>query len=92
MTWSWPIEQNETVSGNQRTVVDFSGMGEVRPDGMCIDNDEKLWVACIWGSKVARFDPETGKLPNPQIVIWENIPVNSIQTKLYLWSMRVRPN
>ena len=35
-------------------------MGEVRPDGMYIDNEGKLWVACLRGSKVARFDPEIG--------------------------------
>ena len=49
------------ILGNQRTAVNFLNMGEVRPDGMCIDNEDKLWVACLRGSKVARFDPETGR-------------------------------
>ena len=32
------------------------------PDGMTIDTENKLWVACFGGSKVIRFDPETGML------------------------------
>ncbi|XP_053240063.1 regucalcin-like [Podarcis raffonei] len=31
------------------------------PDGMCIDSDGKLWVACYNGGRVIRIDPETGK-------------------------------
>ena len=31
------------------------------PDGMCIDEEGKLWVACFFGAKVVRFDPETGQ-------------------------------
>uniref|UniRef100_A0A8C6YX06 Regucalcin n=1 Tax=Nothoprocta perdicaria TaxID=30464 RepID=A0A8C6YX06_NOTPE len=34
---------------------------ERMPDGMCIDTEGKLWVACIDGSRVIRIDPETGK-------------------------------
>ena len=30
------------------------------PDGMTIDTENKLWVACFGGGKVIRFDPETG--------------------------------
>lgn len=30
------------------------------PDGMTIDHDDKLWVACFAASKVIRYDPETG--------------------------------
>ncbi|XP_038613136.1 regucalcin [Tachyglossus aculeatus] len=31
------------------------------PDGMCIDADGKLWVACYNGGRVIRLDPVTGK-------------------------------
>lgn len=31
------------------------------PDGMCIDREGKLWVACYNGGRVIRLDPETGK-------------------------------
>uniref|UniRef100_A0A8D0GDP2 Regucalcin n=1 Tax=Sphenodon punctatus TaxID=8508 RepID=A0A8D0GDP2_SPHPU len=31
------------------------------PDGMCIDTEGKLWVACYNGGRVIRIDPETGK-------------------------------
>jgi gluconolactonase len=32
------------------------------PDGMCIDAEGKLWVACYNGGRVIRLDPETGRL------------------------------
>ncbi|KAB1253318.1 Regucalcin [Camelus dromedarius] len=31
------------------------------PDGMCIDVEGKLWVACYNGGRVIRLDPETGR-------------------------------
>ncbi|XP_048348798.1 regucalcin-like [Sphaerodactylus townsendi] len=31
------------------------------PDGMSIDREGKLWVACYYGGQVIRIDPETGK-------------------------------
>ncbi|XP_062831413.1 regucalcin isoform X2 [Anolis carolinensis] len=34
---------------------------EAMPDGMCIDTEGKLWVACFDGGRVIRIDPETGK-------------------------------
>lgn len=30
------------------------------PDGMTIDNDGKIWVACFSAGRVIRFDIETG--------------------------------
>ncbi|XP_018605483.1 regucalcin [Scleropages formosus] len=30
------------------------------PDGMCIDTEGKLWVACFDGGRVIRIDPQTG--------------------------------
>ncbi|XP_056416477.1 regucalcin [Hyla sarda] len=32
------------------------------PDGMCIDAEGKLWVACYNGGRVIRIDPEAGKV------------------------------
>lgn len=50
---------------NERTLVDFGGeetmstMGN--PDGMTVDSDGKLWVACFSAGRVIKFDPKTGK-------------------------------
>ncbi|XP_060566399.1 regucalcin-like [Ruditapes philippinarum] len=50
---------------NERVVVDFDkveGMPkEALPDGMTIDADDKLWVACFLGGRITRFDPNTGE-------------------------------
>lgn len=34
---------------------------EGMPDGMCVDVEGRLWVACIDGGRVICIDPETGK-------------------------------
>ncbi|XP_071085154.1 regucalcin-like isoform X2 [Haliotis cracherodii] len=51
--------------GNKRTVADFSST-EIPdlgyPDGMTVDTEGKLWVACFDAGKVVRLDPETGKV------------------------------
>ena len=31
------------------------------PDGMCIDVEDKLWLACYGAGRVFRLDPLTGK-------------------------------
>lgn len=49
---------------NQRIVVQLPPDTERTlgyPDGMAIDNEGKLWVACFYAGRVARYDPETGK-------------------------------
>ncbi|CAH1775552.1 unnamed protein product [Owenia fusiformis] len=47
---------------NRRVVIDFEKCDEKGvPDGMCIDTEGKLWVACYFGARIVRFDPETGK-------------------------------
>ncbi|KDR17045.1 hypothetical protein L798_09047 [Zootermopsis nevadensis] len=59
---------------NRRTAFDFE-INEVDgfPDGMAIDIEGKLWVACFGGSQVIRVDPASGKLlsripiPTPQV-------------------------
>ena len=30
------------------------------PDGMTIDRDGKLWIACFFGGRVIQLDPDTG--------------------------------
>ena len=51
-------------SGNERTVLSFVGEETIPryglPDGMTIDNDGKIWIACFFAGRVIRFDPETG--------------------------------
>ncbi|XP_061175704.1 regucalcin-like [Saccostrea echinata] len=49
---------------NQKVIVDNAGkpLNEFGfPDGMTIDTENKLWVACFFASKVARYDPQTGQ-------------------------------
>ncbi|XP_062599704.1 regucalcin-like [Saccostrea cucullata] len=49
---------------NQKVVVDNAGKSLPDfgfPDGMTIDTEGKLWVACFFASKVVRYDPETGQ-------------------------------
>lgn len=49
---------------NQRVVVDMEGKSVEDygyPDGMTIDAEDKLWVACFFAGKVARYDPNTGQ-------------------------------
>lgn len=31
------------------------------PDGMTIDTEDKIWVACFGEGKVVRFDPQSGE-------------------------------
>ena len=58
------------VTGNERVVVDFGDENTINtygyPDGMTIDTEDKLWVACYIAGKVIRFDPATGKVFVPR--------------------------
>ena len=50
-------------TANKRTVADFSTstIPELGyPDGMTVDTEGKLWVACFEAGKVVRVDSETG--------------------------------
>ncbi|XP_046575364.1 regucalcin-like isoform X2 [Haliotis rubra] len=63
--WAFDFDIKAGNISNQRTVADFSSteipdMGF--PDGMTIDTEGKLWVACFDAGKVVRLDPETGKV------------------------------
>ncbi|XP_062599719.1 regucalcin-like [Saccostrea cucullata] len=49
---------------NQKVIVDNAGKPLPDfgfPDGMTIDTEGKLWVACFLASKVVRYDPQTGQ-------------------------------
>ena len=48
---------------NETVIFDFElkGIPGV-PDGMCIDQHDKLWIACFNGSRVIRIDPVTSEL------------------------------
>ncbi|XP_066994233.2 regucalcin [Anabrus simplex] len=59
---------------NRRTAFDFKANGvKGFPDGMTIDTQGNLWVACFDGSQVINVDPRTGKLlktisiPSPKV-------------------------
>ncbi|KAH7975620.1 hypothetical protein HPB52_003716 [Rhipicephalus sanguineus] len=51
---------------NRRVLVDFNktpGFQELGlPDGMTIDVNDKIWMACFEGSAVIQIDPETAKI------------------------------
>lgn len=49
-------------SDNRKTVMAFEigPFGTPFPDGMTIDTDGMLWVACFFGGTVVRINPNTG--------------------------------
>ncbi len=53
-----------TYDGDTKTLSDEKVVVEITddssPDGMCVDVDGKLWVAEYGGSKVCKWNPETG--------------------------------
>lgn len=57
----------EINGASRRTVVTFpdvdaDGLPMGYPDGMCIDADGKLWIACWGGSRVCQWDPASGAM------------------------------
>ncbi|XP_071085153.1 regucalcin-like isoform X1 [Haliotis cracherodii] len=63
--WAFDFDITAGAISNKRTVADFSST-EIPdlgyPDGMTVDTEGKLWVACFDAGKVVRLDPETGKV------------------------------
>ena len=52
------------VLANKRVAIDFNQWAlddAGYPDGMCIDQEGKLWIAGMFSSKIHQFDPITGK-------------------------------
>jgi len=48
---------------NRRTIVDFAASNQPGvPDGMTVDTEGMLWVAHWGGSRVTRWNPDSGKL------------------------------
>ncbi|CAB3368896.1 Hypothetical predicted protein [Cloeon dipterum] len=59
---------------NRRTVIDFVAQNVTcEPDGMTIDADDFLWVACWNGWQVVRVDPALG-----QVVSQVSLPVQYV--------------
>ncbi|XP_046575370.1 regucalcin-like [Haliotis rubra] len=58
--WAFDFDITAGTISNKRTVADFNSTEG--PDGMAIDTEGKLWVACFDAGKVVRLDPETGKV------------------------------
>jgi len=70
-------------TANERTAIDFKdgtfdSLGN--PDGMCIDQGGKIWVACYGAGKIIRFDTETGLL---RLFLVECTNCNSLFVSLY---------
>lgn len=69
---------------NQSVIVDHAGKPLEEfgfPDGMTIDTEGKLWVACFSASKVIRYDPNTGAITcfrNQYIYIFFKLKVSIV--------------
>ena len=64
--------ENEYHITNKREVVHIDEVVGA-PDGMCIDENDNLWVAIWGGSRVICFDPRTGEKIDEIIMSDENI-------------------
>jgi sugar lactone lactonase YvrE len=67
---AFDFDQEAGTISNRRTVATFSG---ALPDGMAIDAEGLLWVACFGGGRVERVDPASGRaievvrVPTPHV-------------------------
>lgn len=65
--------ENIFFSGNRRIAFDFKKNNvEGLPDGMTIDTDGNLWIACFDGSQVIKVDPVKGEL-------LQQVPIPALQ-------------
>jgi len=55
--------ENAEIS-SERTAINLKEFGDDigYPDGMTMDTDGKLWIACFDGGRVIKCDPETGRV------------------------------
>lgn len=64
--WSYDFDLASGVIKNEQVCIDFDDPDSADylgvPDGMTIDTEDKIWVACFGGGRVVRFDPENGKV------------------------------
>ena len=61
MVWSYTMDQESGVLSNEQVFVDFKEAGlPGRPDGACVDEDGCYWIACVYGSAIARITPRGG--------------------------------
>jgi len=62
--YAFDFDINKGAISNERVALAFpsDSMSELGyPDGMCIDLDDKIWLACYSAGKVIRYDMETGQ-------------------------------
>lgn len=55
--WAHDYEPASGTMGASRVFVDFADLPG-KPDGACVDADGCLWVACVFGSALARLTPD----------------------------------
>ena len=63
--YKFKFDEKEGDIANREVIFEFE-KNEIpgSPDGMTIDSEGKLWIACIYGSKVIQIDPNTGEVLN----------------------------
>ncbi|XP_074643128.1 regucalcin-like [Tubulanus polymorphus] len=64
--YAFDYDKETGVASNKHCIIEFANVGSEDSigiaDGMCIDNEGMLWIACYSGGQVVRFDPKSGKL------------------------------
>lgn len=57
---AFDFEPETGAVSNRRSVAEFPSEGNVKPDGMTIDADDRLWIALFRGGRVTCVDPHRG--------------------------------
>ena len=58
LVWSYGVDPQTAVLSNERVFLDFQAAGlPGKPDGACIDENGCYWIACVYGSAIARITP-----------------------------------